>query len=197
MWRASRSSVHTRRLCVCVPHEGASLWRVWGVHARGPRCGVFGVSTRGSLVVACLGCPREGASLWRIWVTTRGGLVRAGVPRWQVQVLVHGFVCTCREEMVDDFHREVTAFGGTYPGSWLSGAWQDLVTIDVRARVVSPCWVGAWSHGPELALADEDVSRASEKCLTREAAEGPAAVQQSVGRASAQIAWCRKIGSFQ
>ena len=60
-----------------------------------------------------------------------------------------------------------------------------------RARVVSPCWVGAWSHGPELTLGDEDVLRASEKYLTREAAEGPAAVQQSVGRASAQIAWCQ------
>ena len=53
MWRASRPSVHTRRLCVCVPREGASLWRVW-------------VSMRGGLVVACLGCPHE------------GGLVRAG-----------------------------------------------------------------------------------------------------------------------
>ena len=95
------------------------------------------------------------------------------------------------------FHREVTAFGGTYPGSWLSGAWQDLVTIDVRARVVSPCWVGAWSLRPELALADEDVLRASEKYLTREAAEGPVAEQQSVGRASAQIEWSRKIGSLQ
>ena len=66
MWRASRSSVRTRRLCVCVPlvvaclgcpREGASLWRVWGVHARGPRCGVFGVSTRGGLVRA--GCETQ------------------------------------------------------------------------------------------------------------------------------------------
>ena len=54
--------------------------------------------------------------------------------------------------LLTTFHREVTAFGGTYPGSWLSGAWQDLVTIDFRARVVSPCWVGAGLHGPELTL---------------------------------------------
>ena len=65
-------SAHKEALCVCVPHEGASLWRVWvsvrgdlvvaclGVHARGPRCGVFGVSMRGGLVVAYLGVHTRG-----------------------------------------------------------------------------------------------------------------------------------------
>ena len=108
MWRASRSSVHTRRLCVCVPREGASLWRVW-------------VSLRGDLVVACLGCPGEGTSLWCIWVSARGGFVRAGClgGRCKSSCMVSS-VRVARRRLTT-FHREVTAFGGTYPGSWLSG----------------------------------------------------------------------------
>ena len=89
MWGASRLSVHTRRLCVWgVPHEGTSLWRVWGV----------------------FGCPCEGASLWRVWgVSMRGGLVRPGFgDRCKFE---HCFVCTCREEMVDEFPPEVTLLG--------------------------------------------------------------------------------------
>ena len=56
-------------------------------------------------------------------------------------------------------------------------------------------WCGVTWAGVDTCY--ENVLRASEKCLTREAAEGPAAVQQSMGRAIAQIAWCRKIGSSQ
>ena len=52
-----------------VSTRGGLVVACLGVHARGPRCGVFGVSTRWDLVVACLGCPREEASLWRVWVS--------------------------------------------------------------------------------------------------------------------------------
>ena len=62
---------------------------VWGVPARGPRCSVFGGT-------------REGALLWRVGVDHTREASRERL-WWQVQVLVHGFVCTCREEMFDDF----------------------------------------------------------------------------------------------
>ena len=114
-----------------------------GVHARGPRCGVFGVSMRGGLVVACLGVHTRGlvrAGCETQWLQSGvhklssehvhqlshatsvatfkarvapkrdndAGLGPPGATAhqevvFQVQVLVHGFVCTCREEMFDDF----------------------------------------------------------------------------------------------
>ena len=73
---------------------------MFAFHTRGPRCAFFGVSTRGGLVRAgCLG----GRCKFSCMVSS----VRVA-RRW-----------------LTTFHREVTAFGGTYPGSWLSGAWQD------------------------------------------------------------------------